>query len=64
MRSFLAAVNINGYYSLSQDEQIAVVESAVDAIPSDACVLAGVGGSTGDARELIRAYDRIGVDAL
>lgn len=64
VRSFLAAANISEYHSLSQTERIAVVESAVDALPSEACVLAGIGGSTGDARELIRAYDRIGVDAM
>lgn len=64
IRTFLAAANISEYHSLSQDERIDVTESSVDALPSDACVLAGVGGSTATAQTLIRAYDRIGVDAM
>jgi 4-hydroxy-tetrahydrodipicolinate synthase len=64
VRSFLAAANISEYHSLTHDERIAVVESAADALPSDACILAGVGGNTGDARKLIGAYDRLGVDAM
>ncbi|WP_435185613.1 dihydrodipicolinate synthase family protein [Halobellus sp. EA9] len=64
IRSFLAVANISEYHSLSQEERIALAETSVEEIPSDAAVLAGVGGSTGDATELIRAYDRIGVDAM
>lgn len=64
IRTFLAAANISEYHSLSQSERINVTETSVDALPSDACVLAGVGGSTGSAKELIDAYDRIGVDAM
>ena len=64
IRTFLAAANISEYHSLSQMERIEVTETAVDALPSDACVLAGVGGSTSDAQELIRAYDRVGADAM
>ncbi|QLG28843.1 dihydrodipicolinate synthase family protein [Halorarum halophilum] len=64
IRTFLAAANISEYHSLSRDERVAVTESSVDALPSDACVLAGVGGSTSAAQELIRAYDRVGVDAM
>jgi 4-hydroxy-tetrahydrodipicolinate synthase len=64
IRTFLAAANISEYHSLSQNERIDVTESSVDALPSDACVLAGVGGSTDEAQTLIRAYDRIGVDAM
>ena len=60
MRTFLAAANISEYHSLSRDERVSLVETSVDALPSDACVLAGVGGSIGDARELIQAYDAIG----
>ena len=63
-RSFLAAANISEYHSLSQEERTEVVESVVDAMPSDASVLAGVGGSTSNARTLIQAYDRIGVDGM
>ncbi|MDS0300614.1 dihydrodipicolinate synthase family protein [Halogeometricum sp. S1BR25-6] len=64
IRTFLAAANISEYHSLSQTERIAVTETAVDALPSDACILAGVGGSTSDAQELVRAYDRVGADAM
>jgi len=64
MRTFLAAANISEYHSLSQQERVDSVETIVEALPSDACVLAGVGGSTANARELIEAYDRIGADAM
>lgn len=64
IRTFLASANISEYHSLSQDERVEVTRSIVDALPSDACVLAGVGGSTSEAQELIESYDRIGVDAM
>lgn len=64
IRTFLATANISEYHSLSQSERVDVAKTSVDALPDDACVLAGVGGSTADAQELIRAYDRIGVDAM
>lgn len=64
VRTFLATANISEYHALSQRERIAVAESSVEALPSDACVLAGVGGSTHAAQELIRGYDRIGADAM
>lgn len=61
---FLAAANISEYHSLSLDERVAVTETVVNALPSEACVLAGVGGNLTEATELIEEYDRIGVDAL
>ena len=64
IRTFLATANISEYHSLSQEERVRSAETAVDALPDDACILAGVGGSTGDAIELVRAYDRAGVDAM
>ncbi|MGZ0747295.1 dihydrodipicolinate synthase family protein [Haloparvum sp. AD34] len=64
IRTFLATANISEYHSLSNEERIATAETSVDALPDDACVLAGVGGSTQNARELITAYDRLGVDAM
>ncbi|QIO24984.1 dihydrodipicolinate synthase family protein [Haloarcula sp. JP-L23] len=64
IRTYLAAANISEYHSLSQEERVDVTETSVKGLPSDACVLAGVGGSTSAARDLIRAYDRIGVDAM
>lgn len=62
--AFLAVANISEYHSLSQAERINVAEACVDALPTSAQVLAGVGGSTGDARELIAGYERVGVDAM
>lgn len=64
IRTFLAAANISEYHSLSQDERLAVARTCVEALPDDACVLAGVGGNTTDATDLIRGYDRHGVDAM
>ncbi|WP_262177430.1 dihydrodipicolinate synthase family protein [Haloarcula laminariae] len=64
VQTFLAAANISEYHALSQSERIDVAETSIEALPSDACVLAGVGGSTECAQELIRSYDRIGIDAM
>ncbi|WP_254274507.1 dihydrodipicolinate synthase family protein [Haloarcula marina] len=64
IRTFLVAANISEYHSLSQDERIEIATTGVDALPDDALVLGGVGGSTADATELIRAYDQVGVDVM
>lgn len=64
MRTFLATANISEYHSLSHEERIATTETSVRALPDDACVLGGVGGSTSEACALIRAYDERGVDAI
>jgi len=64
IRTFLATANISEYHSLSREERIEHAKISVEALPDDACVLAGVGGSTADARELVRAYERLGVDAM
>mgnify|MGYP000557275768 CR=1 FL=1 len=64
IETFLATANISEYHSLSQQERIDIAETSVDALPDDACVLAGVGGPTKGAIELIEAYDDIGVDAM
>ncbi|WP_248910404.1 dihydrodipicolinate synthase family protein [Halocatena marina] len=61
---FLAAANISEYHSLTMQERVDVTETTVETLPDDACVLAGVGGSTRSAIELIGAYDRIDVDAM
>lgn len=63
-RTFLATANISEYHSLSDHERVAGAQTAVETLPNDACVLAGVGGSTPNARELVRAYDEHGVDAM
>jgi 4-hydroxy-tetrahydrodipicolinate synthase len=64
IHTFMAAANISEYHSLSGDERVAHVETSVGALPDDACVLGGVGGSTADAVELMRAYEDHGVDAM
>ena len=64
IHTFLAAANISEYHSLSREERIEVTKTSVEALPSDACILAGVGGSTPEAKTLLEAYDRIGVDAI
>jgi 4-hydroxy-tetrahydrodipicolinate synthase len=63
-RTFLATANISEYHSLSHEERIAHAQTAVTTLPEDACVLAGVGGSTAEARDLVRAYEQYGVDAM
>ncbi|USZ72413.1 dihydrodipicolinate synthase family protein [Natronosalvus halobius] len=63
-RTFIPCGNTGEYYSLSQDERIDVIQSTVDALPDDATVVGGVGGSAKNAVELIEAYDTAGVDAV
>ena len=64
VETFLAAANISEYHSLTAGERVSVTETAIEALPGEACVLAGVGGSTEEALDLIRAYDDAGVDAM
>lgn len=64
IRTFFACGNISEYHALTHDERIAVTETSVGAVPDDATVLAGVGGSTGTAIDLGRAAADAGVDAL
>jgi 4-hydroxy-tetrahydrodipicolinate synthase len=64
IRTFLAVANISEYHSLSGAERVDVARTAVDALPSEACVLGGVGGPTGDACELVGAYESAGIDAI
>lgn len=64
VRTFLATANISEYHSLSRSERVDIAKTSVTALPSDACILAGVGGSTSAARDLIHEYEMIGVDAM
>ena len=64
IRLFLACANVSEYHSLSHDERIAVVRSVVEALPDDATVLAGAGGSTETVESLADAYADVGADAL
>lgn len=62
-RVFIPCGNTGEYYSLSQAERIEVVTATVDALPDDATVVGGVGGSTKNALELLEAYADAGADA-
>jgi 4-hydroxy-tetrahydrodipicolinate synthase len=62
-RVFIPCGNTGEYYSLSQSERIEVVDSTVDALPDDAAVIGGAGGSTKNAVELLEAYKAAGADA-
>jgi len=64
IRTCLAPANISEYHTLSQSERVKIAETSVDTLPSSACVLAGVGGATSDARDLVQAYERADVDAM
>lgn len=63
-RTFLAVANISEYHSLTGPERREIAETSVDALPDDACVLAGVGGPTEQAQALAADYESIGVDAM
>lgn len=56
--------NTGEYYSLSTDERAAVVRTTVEAVGDRMTVVAGVGGSTKDAKQLITEYEAAGADAL
>jgi len=64
VRTFFACGNVSEYHSLSHDERIAVTETSIDALGSDATVLAGAGGSTKTAVALARAHETAGADAI
>ncbi|MFB6217751.1 MAG: dihydrodipicolinate synthase family protein [Halobacteriaceae archaeon] len=64
IRTFLACANISEYHSLSREERTAVVETSVGALPGDATVLAGAGGSLPDATELVEGAAAAGADAV
>ncbi|MFC7230889.1 dihydrodipicolinate synthase family protein [Saliphagus sp. GCM10025308] len=62
-RVFIPCGNTGEYYSLSQTERIDVVSATVDALPDDATVVGGAGGSTKNATELLEYYAAAGADA-
>jgi 4-hydroxy-tetrahydrodipicolinate synthase len=64
MDLFLACANIAEYHSLSHDERIEITETAVDALDDEDCVIAGVGGSTKTALDLIGRHEANGVDGI
>lgn len=64
IRTYLAVANISEYHSLTHEERIASAETAAAALPDDASVLAGAGGSLRSAIALAEAYADVGVDAI
>lgn len=62
-RVFIPCGNTGEYYSLSASERIKVVESTVNALPADATVIGGAGGSTKTTIELLEAYEAADADA-
>lgn len=52
---FLACTNISEYHSLTHDERVESVRVAHEALPKDATVLGGAGGSTKTSIDLARA---------
>ena len=56
--------NTGEYYSLSNDERIAVVETTAEAFDGAGSVVGGVGGSTKNAKMLADRYADAGVDAI
>ena len=63
-RTVIPCGNTGEYYSLADEERVAVVETTIEAVGDDGVVVAGVGGSTDDAVERIREYERAGADAV
>jgi len=63
-RAIIPCGNTGEYYSLTHEERVAVVETTVEAVGDDATVVAGVGGATKTALDLIDRYEAAGADAL
>jgi 4-hydroxy-tetrahydrodipicolinate synthase len=63
VRAFVPCGNTGEYYSLSASERISVVRTTVEALPNDATIIAGAGGSVGETRDLLNAYIDAGTDA-
>ena len=55
---------VGEYYSLSNDEQVGVVEATVEAADGEASVVGGAGGSTKNALALVDRYDDVGADGV
>lgn len=56
--------NTGEYYSLTNDERVAVVETTANTVDDQGTVVGGVGGSTKTAIELTTAYENVGADAV
>ncbi|WP_227379333.1 dihydrodipicolinate synthase family protein [Haladaptatus halobius] len=56
--------NTGEYYSLSNDERVAIVETTTEAFEGAGSVVGGVGGSTKNAKMLADRYADVGADAI
>ncbi|WP_458210999.1 dihydrodipicolinate synthase family protein [Haladaptatus sp. NG-SE-30] len=56
--------NTGEYYSLSNDERVAVVKTTIEAFDRAGSVVGGVGGSTKNAKMLADRYADAGADAI
>lgn len=64
IRLFLACANISEYHSLSHEERIESVRVPCEALPDDATVLGGAGGSTKTAIDLAQQHEGNGADGI
>ncbi len=64
IRLFLACANISEYHSLSHDERTETVRVPCEALPDDATVLGGAGGSAKTAISLARNHEANGADGI
>ncbi|QLG61746.1 dihydrodipicolinate synthase family protein [Halorarum salinum] len=63
-RVLIPCGNTGEYYSLTDDERVAVVSTTATAAGEDASIVAGAGGSTKEAIALADAYEDAGADAI
>lgn len=61
-RLFVACGNTGEYYSLTDDERVAVVETHVDSVGEGGTVVGGAGGSVRSVIDLVARYEEVGVD--
>lgn len=61
---FIPCGNTGEYYSLTDEERIAVVETHVEATGDEATVAAGAAGNVAEITELTTAYEDAGADAI
>lgn len=64
IRLFLACANISEYHSLTHDERTESVRVVCNALPDDATVLGGAGGSTKTSIALSQAHENHGADGI
>lgn len=63
-RLFVPCGNTGEYYSLTDEERVAVVETHVEATGPEATVAGGAGGNASEVARLASAYEEAGADAV